>query len=165
MGIKIPNMVHRKTVEPFAEAETAGPGRIGTSLPDAPLRDTTTRPVLLFGQPDRSFFATELIHLARAGRGAVQRAQTACESGLAPYLFGKLAPTKRIGYRQCSSICATLSGKPWDCTMIREALTLSTAGIFRVALYGPWQKHRYGDERYRPARRFRCTDFKELTPL
>ena len=28
---------------------------------------------LLFGQPDRSFFSTELIGLARAGRGAVQR--------------------------------------------------------------------------------------------
>jgi hypothetical protein len=28
---------------------------------------------LLFGQPDRTFFATEIIDLAKSGRGAVQR--------------------------------------------------------------------------------------------
>lgn len=38
---------------------------------------------LLFGQPGRSFFATELIALARAGSGAVQRElQRLAESGL-----------------------------------------------------------------------------------
>jgi len=38
---------------------------------------------LLFGQPDRSFFATELIALAGAGSGAVQRELTRLsESGL-----------------------------------------------------------------------------------
>lgn len=38
---------------------------------------------LLFGQPDRSFFATELIALAGAGSGAVQReVQRLAESGL-----------------------------------------------------------------------------------
>ncbi|MBX9811154.1 MAG: hypothetical protein K2Y16_06015 [Burkholderiales bacterium] len=37
---------------------------------------------LLFGQPERSFFATELIALARAGSGAVQRElQRLAESG------------------------------------------------------------------------------------
>ncbi len=38
---------------------------------------------LLFGQPERSFFATELIGLAKAGSGAVQRElQRLAESGL-----------------------------------------------------------------------------------
>jgi predicted nucleotidyltransferase len=38
---------------------------------------------LLFGQPERSFFATELIGLAQAGSGAVQRElQRLAESGL-----------------------------------------------------------------------------------
>src|SRR5690349_17757754 len=38
---------------------------------------------LLFGQPERSFFATELIGLAHAGSGAVQRElQRLAESGL-----------------------------------------------------------------------------------
>jgi predicted nucleotidyltransferase len=48
------------------------PGR--TSLADA-LFSTTRQRVLayLFGQPERSFFATELIRLASGGSGAVQR--------------------------------------------------------------------------------------------
>lgn len=38
---------------------------------------------LLFGQPDRSFFATEVISLAKAGSGGVQRVlQRLAESGL-----------------------------------------------------------------------------------
>jgi len=38
---------------------------------------------LLFGQPERSFFATELISLAQAGSGAVQRElKRLAESGL-----------------------------------------------------------------------------------
>jgi predicted nucleotidyltransferase len=38
---------------------------------------------LLFGQPERSFFATELINLAQAGSGAVQRElERLAESGL-----------------------------------------------------------------------------------
>lgn len=45
---------------------------------------------LLFGQPDRSFFATELISLAGSGSGAVQRElQRLAESGL--------VTVKRIG--------------------------------------------------------------------
>mgnify|MGYP001825574785 CR=1 FL=1 len=49
-------------------------GRKGTNLADA-LFSSTQRRVLgfLFGQPERSFYATELIKLAGAGSGAVQR--------------------------------------------------------------------------------------------
>jgi predicted nucleotidyltransferase len=46
----------------------------GTNLADALFTATQQRVLaLLFGQPDRSFFATELISLARAGSGGVQR--------------------------------------------------------------------------------------------
>ncbi len=65
MGIKIPNM-GMKTKPPLPPPRT--------SLADA-LFSTTRQRVLafLFGQPERSFFATELIGLAGGGSGAVQR--------------------------------------------------------------------------------------------
>ena len=45
-----------------------------TSLADALFSTTQQRVLgLLFGQPDRSFYATELISLAGSGSGAVQR--------------------------------------------------------------------------------------------
>lgn len=45
-----------------------------TSLVDALFTRTQQRVLaLLFGQPERTFFATELIDLAKSGRGAVQR--------------------------------------------------------------------------------------------
>jgi|GEM_PF-1991796 hypothetical protein len=50
------------------------PGKPRTSLADALFSATQPRvPAYLFGQPDRSFFATELIGLAGGGSGAVQR--------------------------------------------------------------------------------------------
>lgn len=45
---------------------------------------------LLFGQPGRSFFVTELIGLAKVGRGAVQRELSRLE-------YSKLVVTKRLG--------------------------------------------------------------------
>ena len=65
MGINMPNMGMKAKVIPI-------PPR--TSLADA-LFSTTQQRVLayLFGQPERSFFATELIGLAGGGSGAVQR--------------------------------------------------------------------------------------------
>ena len=48
--------------------------RRGTSLADALFTGTQQRVLgLLFGQPARSFYATELIGLAGVGSGAVQR--------------------------------------------------------------------------------------------
>lgn len=50
------------------------PGRRGHSLADALFTGTQQRVLgLLFGQPERSFYATELIGLAGIGSGAVQR--------------------------------------------------------------------------------------------
>ena len=63
----MPNMGTRAKIR-VAEVRT------GTSLADA-LFSTIQQRVLayLFGQPERSFFATELIRLAGGGSGAVQR--------------------------------------------------------------------------------------------
>jgi predicted nucleotidyltransferase len=67
LGIKMPNMGTR------AITRISKVGK-GTSLADA-LFSTIQQRVLayLFGQPERSFFATELIKLAGGGSGAVQR--------------------------------------------------------------------------------------------
>ncbi len=67
MGIKMPNMGTK------AKARVSRLPR-ATSLADA-LFSTIQQRVLayLFGQPQRSFFATELIKLAGGGSGAVQR--------------------------------------------------------------------------------------------
>ena len=71
MGIQI-NPPHRQAIEK------------PTSLADALFSSTQQRVLgLLFGQPARSFFATELIALAGSGSGAVQRElKRLAESGL-----------------------------------------------------------------------------------
>lgn len=67
LGINMPNMGTRPTTRVSKVQERA-------SLADA-LFSTVQQRVLgyLFGQPERSFFATELIKLAGGGSGAVQR--------------------------------------------------------------------------------------------
>lgn len=75
LGSMIPNMgIKTKTTTPAAH--------IGLS--DALFSGTQQRVLaLLFGQPERSFFATELIGLAGGGSGAVQRElKRLAESGL-----------------------------------------------------------------------------------
>lgn len=67
MGINMPNM-GMKAKGLVVKA------RKGTSLADALFSSIQQRVLAyLFGQPDRSFFATELIRLAGGGSGAVQR--------------------------------------------------------------------------------------------
>jgi predicted nucleotidyltransferase len=75
MGIILPKMGIRKKTS--SEARPAG-------LADALFSNTQQRVLgLLFGQPDRSFYATELIRLAGVGSGAVQRELTRlAQSGL-----------------------------------------------------------------------------------
>ena len=52
----------------------SGPGAASTGLADALFTTTQQRLLaLLFGQPGRSFFASELIRLTGSGSGAVQR--------------------------------------------------------------------------------------------
>ena len=65
LGSKMPNMGIKAKTSPL-------PSR--TSLADALFSATQQRVLaFLFGQPERSFFATELIGLVGAGSGAVQR--------------------------------------------------------------------------------------------
>lgn len=57
-----------------APLKTAAVSAIRLSLADALFSGTQQRVLaLLFGQPDRSFYASEIIALARGGSGAVQR--------------------------------------------------------------------------------------------
>ncbi|MFQ6006274.1 MAG: transcriptional regulator [Woeseia sp.] len=56
------------------KSDAPGHPRHGSALADALFTSTQQRVLaLLFGQPDRSFFVTELMSLADSGRGAVQR--------------------------------------------------------------------------------------------
>lgn len=56
------------------ETDSSGHPRRGSALADALFTSTQQRVLaLLFGQPNRSFFVTELMSLADSGRGAVQR--------------------------------------------------------------------------------------------
>ena len=65
-GINIPSM-GTKPIAAFKQS-------CATSLADALFSSTQQRVLgLLFGQPERSFFATEIIGLAGSGTGAVQR--------------------------------------------------------------------------------------------
>lgn len=67
MGILIPNMGIRTPKSGMADTSSR-------SLADALFSTTQQRVLgLLFGQPDRSFYATELINLTAGGSGAVQR--------------------------------------------------------------------------------------------
>jgi predicted nucleotidyltransferase len=67
MGIKMPNMGMKEKPAVYNVRE-------GTSLADALFSNIQQRVLAyLFGQPERSFFATELIKLAGGGSGAVQR--------------------------------------------------------------------------------------------
>jgi predicted nucleotidyltransferase len=78
MGITMPiiGMAETRTNRSSSSNRKLRPStvRSGTSLADALFTATQQRVLgLLFGQPDRSFFANELISLARAGSGGVQR--------------------------------------------------------------------------------------------
>jgi predicted nucleotidyltransferase len=80
LGIKMPRMgMKSKAAERTAVHGTAAKVRrtdskIRISLVDALFSTTQQRLLsLLFGQPDRSFFANELIELTKSGSGGVQR--------------------------------------------------------------------------------------------
>ena len=69
LGIIVPIMGRRPPVH-----SRSSRSQRGASLADALFTSTQQRVLgLLFGQPARSFYATELIGLTRAGSGAVQR--------------------------------------------------------------------------------------------
>ena len=88
-GIIIPNLGTTEFSMPTQsqrkdKMNAPGHPRRGSPLADALFTSTKQRVLaLLFGQPNRSFFVTELMSLADSGRGAVQRELAKlAESGL-----------------------------------------------------------------------------------
>ena len=79
MGIIIPKMGINKTTQKYDKTPPARQG-----IADALFTMTQQKVLtLLFGQPERSFYASEIIALAGAGSGAVQRElKRLSESGL-----------------------------------------------------------------------------------
>ena len=76
MGLKVPRMGTIRTETPRTSRRRAPRERVGqtASIADALFTTTQQRVLsLLFGQPSRSFFASELIELTGSGSGAVQR--------------------------------------------------------------------------------------------
>jgi predicted nucleotidyltransferase len=103
MGINMPNMGMKEKPAVYNVRE-------GTSLADA-LFSTVQQRVLayLFGQPERSFFATELIKLAGGGSGAVQRELARLEdSGLV--MVTRLGTQKHYQANPKSPIFSELCG-------------------------------------------------------
>ena len=140
MGINIPNMgISASKQHAAAEPE-------GTSLADALFTATQQRVLaLLFGQPARSFFATELIGLARAGSGAVQRElKKLVESGLV--IVSRVGNQKHYQANQASPVFNEL------CDLVRKTIGLHEPirdvlkpfekRIVFAALYGSVAKHK-----------------------
>ena len=102
------------------------PARVRRSLADALFSSTQQRVLgLLFGQPERSFFATEIIERLGAGSGAVQRElKKLAESGLVQ--VSRVGNQKHYQANHESPIYAELSA------LVRK--TVGLAGPLREAL-------------------------------
>ena len=94
-GYKVPLMGTSLSLNQSpALAKADKPGTYSQSMADALFTTTQQRLLgLLFGQPGRSFYVTELIELANVGRGAVQR-------DLARLEQSGLVVTERYGNRK-----------------------------------------------------------------
>ena len=98
----------------------------GSSLADALFTSTQQRVLgALFGQPDRSFFVTQIMELAGSGRGAVQRE-------LARLLQSGLVTVKMVGTQKHYQ--ANPASPLFDelCSIIQK--TVGLAGPIRAAL-------------------------------
>ena len=95
----------------------AGPTRL--SLADALFTGTQQRVLgLLFGQPDRSFYANEIIALARGGSGAVQRE-------LARLVRSELVTTRVSGRQKYYQANATSPIFDELCSIARKSMALA----------------------------------------
>ena len=117
---------------------TRAPARTG--LADALFSGTQQRVLgLLFGQPERSFFATELIALAGAGRGAVQRELRRLEES-------GLVATSRVGNQKhyhanadapiFFELCAIIAKTGGPAAALRAVLTPLGKRVRFAVLYG-----------------------------
>jgi predicted nucleotidyltransferase len=131
LGIKIPKMGRLTT--PFRTKRHGG-------LADALFSATQLRVLaLLFGQPDRSFYATELITLVGAGSGAVQRE-------LARLELSGLVSVRRMGTQKhyqadpgsplFNEICGIVQKTVGLAEPLRAALAPFTADIVAAFVYG-----------------------------
>jgi predicted nucleotidyltransferase len=112
----------------------------GTSLADALFTATQQRVLaLLFGQPDRSFFATELISLARAGSGGVQRElKRLADSGL--LVVSRVGNQKHYQANRASpvfdEVCNLVRKTVGLCDPLRNALMSIADRITHAVVYG-----------------------------
>ncbi len=142
LGIKIPNMgitaIHRRTSGQHAGRKMAP--RPPPGLAAALFTGTQQRVLgLLFGQPDRSFFATEIIGLAGAGSGSVQRELARlADSGLVT--VSRVGNQKHYQANAASPVFAELRGLMLKTTglaePLREALAPLIARIACAFVYG-----------------------------
>lgn len=125
MGIKNTTKT-TKAAESRASYQVARHAPARTSLANALFSATQQRVLgLLFGQPERSFFATELISLAGAGSGAVQReTRRLVESGL--ITMTRVGNQKHYRANHAAPIYSELHG-----IVVK---TLGPAGVLRAAL-------------------------------
>lgn len=112
----------------------------GSSLADALFSTTQQRVLaLLFGQPDRSFYATELIRLVGAGSGAVQRELARLEQS-------GLVTVRRVGTQKhfqadpnsplFAEICGIVQKTVGLAEPLRAALAPLAANIVAAFVYG-----------------------------
>lgn len=137
MGSIMPNMGTR------ARRSSA---RSGVSLADALFSSTQKRVLaFLFGQPERSFYATELIGLVAAGSGAVQRE-------LAKLAHSGLVTVTRVGNQKhyqanpaspiFAELCAVAQKTVGLAEPLREALAPLASRIKAALVFGSVAKRR-----------------------
>jgi len=131
MGSKMPKMGNTTATRTRGRtaarpAKVRGPVPARASMASTLFSVTQQRVLgLLFGQPERSFFASELISLAGAGSGAVQREiQRLIESGL--ITVKHIGNQKHYRANRAAPIFKELHG-----IVIK---TMGTAGVLRAAL-------------------------------
>lgn len=134
------NIATARSSRPARRKAAAGHAGTPVSLADALFTTTQQRVLaLLFGQPSRSFFASELIELTGSGSGAVQRElQRLAASGL--------VTVKRIGRQKhyqanpdCpvfEELCALVRKTVAMVEPIRQALNPLAERISRALIYG-----------------------------
>ena len=139
MGNNMPEMGTSVSTLPAADKPIRR-SDVPTSLADALFTTTQQRVLaLLFGQPARSFFASELIRLTGSGSGAVQRElKRLASSGL--------VTVKRIGRQKhfqanpdCpvfDELCAMVRKTVAMAEPVRQALAPLAEGIALALIYG-----------------------------
>lgn len=150
MGIKLPNMGMKKKTKAARPRTTAAKPAAAPSQPaslaDALFSSTQQRVLgLLFGQPESSFFATEIIARLGAGSGAVQRElKRLADSGL--------VTVSRVGNQKhyqanpeapiFEELCALIRKTVGLVEPLRQALEPARAAIYLAMIYGSVAKRR-----------------------